>query len=138
MEKRESWTVIYDAECDFCAWALSGLLTWDRARSLRPIALQSSEASHLLADVPPAERVASWHLISAAGVRRSGGTAGVQVLRLLPGGRIPAVVLARFPTLTEKAYRSVAEHRSRLSRLIPMTTKRKARQRVLEHVDRAG
>lgn len=134
-EKREAWTVLYDAECGFCAWALWRLLTWDCARRLRPTALQGPEASHLLADVPLAERMASWHLISPAGVRHSGGAAGVQVLRLLPGGRIPAAAFARFPTLTEKAYRSIAEHRSQLSRLIPERAKRNSRRRVQEYAD---
>lgn len=134
-EKQGTWTVLYDAECGFCTWVLSGLLRWDRALRLRPIALQRSEASDLLADLQSAERLASWHLISPAGARHSGGAAVVQVLRLLPGGRMPAAAFARFPRLTEKAYQSVAEHRSQLSRLIPVTAKRNARRRVQEHVD---
>lgn len=137
-ERQETWTVLYDAECGFCVWVLSSLLTWDRNRRLRPTALQHSDAGHLLADVQPAERTASWHLISPAGVRHSGGAAVVQVLRLLPGGQIPATSLARLPRLTEKAYRWVAEHRSQLSRLIPKTAKRNARRRVQEHADDAG
>lgn len=135
-EKPEIWTVIYDAECGFCAWVLSGLLRWDRARRLRPMALQSSEANDLLADLQPVERMASWHLISPAGARRSGGAAVVEALRLLPGGRIPAAAFARFPGLTEKAYRWAAEHRSQLSRFIPTTAKRTAHRRVQEHVAR--
>ena len=137
-EGQKAWTVLYDAECGFCAWVLAGLLTWDRARLLRPIALQRSEASHLLADVQPAERMASWHLISPTGARHSGGAAVVQVLRLLPGGRMPAVAFARFPKFTEKAYRWVAEHRSQLSRLIPTRAKRNASRRVQEHIHDAG
>lgn len=136
--KKETWTVLYDAECGFCAWVVSGLLAWDRAGRLRPVALQSSVASQLLADIPSAERTASWHLISPAGVRHSGGAAVVQVLRLLPGARIPALAFARFPMFTEKAYRSAAEHRSQLSRLIPMTAKRNARRRVEKHIDGPG
>ncbi len=137
-EKPETWTVLYDAECGFCAWVLSGLLTWDRARRrLRPTALQCSEASRLLADLQPAERMASWHLISPVGARHSGGAAVVQVLRLLPGGQMPAATFARFPRLTEVAYGWVAEHRTQLSRLIPATAKRNARRHVQEHVDRA-
>lgn len=119
-------------------WVLSGLLTWDRARRLRPVALQSSDASHLLADVQPAERMASWHLISPAGARDSGGAAITHVLRLLPGGRMPAMAFARFPKFTEKAYRWVAEHRSQLSRLIPTRAKRNASRGVQEHIGDAG
>ena len=133
-EKPETWTVLYDAECGFCAWVLSGLLTWDRARRLRPTALQCPEASRLLADVQPAERMASWHLISPVGARYSGGAAVAQVLRLLPGGRIPAAAFTRFPRLTQMAYLWVAEHRSQLSRLIPTTAKRNARRHVRERV----
>ena len=111
---------------------------WERARRLRPMALQRPEANRLLADVPPEQRLASWHLISPAGERHSGGAAVVQALRLLPGGRLPAAACARFPRLTETAYRLVAEHRSQLSRLIPGPAKRNARRRVQEHVEDAG
>lgn len=138
-EEPETWTVLYDAECGFCVWVLSILLTWDRAGRLGPaVALQSYAASRLLGDVPSAERMASWHLISPAGVRHSAGAAVVEVLQLLPGGRLPAAAFARFPRFTEKAYRSVAEHRSQFSRLLPMTAKRNARRRVQEHVDDTG
>lgn len=136
--QRETWTVLYDADCGFCVWALSGLLTWDRTRRLRPTALQSPEANRLLADVPPAQRLASWHLISPAGARHSAGAAVVQMLRLLPGGRLPAAACARFPRLTETAYWLVAEYRSQLSRLIPMPAKCNARRRVQERIDDAG
>lgn len=137
-EKQETWTVFYDAECGFCAWALATLLSCDRASRIRPCALQSYDASRLLADVPPAERMASWHLISPVGVRYSAGAAVAPVLRLLAGGRIPATAFARFPTLTEKAYRWIAEHRSQLSRLVPARAKSNARKRVYERMDQVN
>jgi predicted DCC family thiol-disulfide oxidoreductase YuxK len=137
-EEHQIWTVLYDAECGFCTWALSGLLAWDRAHRLEPTALQHSKARHLLAGVQPAERMVSWHLISPAGARYSGGAAVVQVLRLLPGGRMLATAFTPFPRLTEKAYRWVADHRLGLSRLIPTKAKRNARRRVQEHADRVG
>jgi predicted DCC family thiol-disulfide oxidoreductase YuxK len=110
--------ILYDADCDFCKWSLSLFLRWDRAARLRPVALQSAEAGELLSDLPPAERMASWHLISPVGERRSGGDAVAPLLRLLPGGRFPAAVFARFPSLTERGYRWFADHRSRLSGLV--------------------
>lgn len=131
-DEQEIWTVLYDAECGFCTWILVCLLRWDRARRLRPMALQCSQAGRLLYDVPPSGRMASWHLISPTGARHSGGAGIIQVLRLLPGGRIPARPLARFPSFTESAYRWVAEHRSQLSRLIPATAKRSASRRLRE------
>jgi predicted DCC family thiol-disulfide oxidoreductase YuxK len=59
----------------------------------------------------------SWHLISPAGERWSAGAAAPPLLRLLPGGRLPARLLAAFPTLTERAYRLVTQHRGTLGRL---------------------
>jgi predicted DCC family thiol-disulfide oxidoreductase YuxK len=127
-----AWAILYDADCGFCQWLLAGLLRWDRARELRPIALQRPEADELLADLTPTERIASWHLISPTGERRSGGAALATLLRLLPGGRFPAAACSRVPNLTERGYRWVAAHRSRLSTLVPARLKRRAAERVDE------
>ena len=124
------WIVAYDGECGFCMWLLSGLLRWDSDRLLRAIPLQGAEAGGLLADLEEAERLASWHLISPDGTRRSGGDAIAPLLRLLPGGRLPAAAFARFPAATGPGYRWVAEHRSGLSRWVPSGAKRRARENV--------
>jgi predicted DCC family thiol-disulfide oxidoreductase YuxK len=126
----DRWVVLYDADCGFCKWLLAGLFRCDREVRLRPIALQRPEADDLLPDLGPAERMASWHLISPTGARRSGGAAVPPLLRLLPRGRVPAAAFARFPTLTERGYRWVAEHRSQLSRLVPLSFKQHASERV--------
>jgi predicted DCC family thiol-disulfide oxidoreductase YuxK len=124
------WVVLYDADCGFCKWLLSALLRWDRAARLDPIALQRSEADDLLQGLTPADRMASWHLISPTGERFSGGAALPPLLSLLPAGRLPAAVFARFPRLTERGYRWVADHRSQLSRLVPASAKERAGHRV--------
>jgi predicted DCC family thiol-disulfide oxidoreductase YuxK len=124
------WAVLYDADCGFCKWLLSGMLRWDRAARLHPIALQRSEADDLLRELTPAERMASWHVISPTGERRSGGAAVPALLRLLPLGRLPAAGFARFPRLTDRGYRWLAEHRSQLSKLVPSSAKRRATERV--------
>jgi predicted DCC family thiol-disulfide oxidoreductase YuxK len=126
------WAVLYDADCGFCKWLLSAVLRWDRAARLQPIALQRSEADELLDELTAAERMASWHLIAPSGERRSGGAALPPLLRLLPAGRLPAAGFARFPGLTERGYRWVADHRSQLSRWVPSSAKRRAGQRVAE------
>lgn len=124
------WAVLYDADCGFCKWLLAILLRWDRAARLHPIALQRPEADELLADLELAARMRSWHLISPGGERRSGGDAIPPLLTLLPGGRLPAAAFARFPGLTDRGYRWVAEHRSQLSRLVPRRVKQHASVRV--------
>lgn len=128
----DRWLILYDEDCSLCKWLLAGLLRWDRAVRLRPVALQRSEADELLADLAPPERMASWHLVSPTGVRDSGGAALPPLMRLLSGGRLAAAAFARFPRLTDGGYRWVAGHRSQLSRLLPAGVKRRASDRVRE------
>jgi predicted DCC family thiol-disulfide oxidoreductase YuxK len=120
------WTVLYDPDCGFCRTALALILRADRARRLRPLALGTAEADGLLADLTPAQRGASWHLVSPDGHRESAGAAGPALLRLLPRGALPAAALAKAPDLTERAYRWVAEHRSTFSHVIPDKVKERA------------
>jgi predicted DCC family thiol-disulfide oxidoreductase YuxK len=132
------WTVLYDSDCGFCKWLLAGLLRWDRDGRLEPIALQRPEADTLLADLRPAERMASWHLVSPYGERRSGGEAIPPLLGRLPGGRLPAVAFATFPGLTDRGYRWVAGHRTQLSKFVPAGAKRRASEHVRRREQHAG
>jgi predicted DCC family thiol-disulfide oxidoreductase YuxK len=125
-----TWIVLYDRDCGFCRWSLAQLLVLDRRRRLRPVALNTEEANAALADMDPAERVASWHLVAPDGRRWSAGAAASPLLRQLPGGQIPAGVLARAPRVTERSYRWVADHRSLLGRLIPARSKGRADARI--------
>lgn len=109
-------TLLYDADCGFCRWSVDKILAWDRRRRLRPVALQSAEADTLLPGMAEQERLASWHLVVDGRVY-SGGAVAPPLLRHLPGGRPFAQVLALFPGLTERAYRSVARNRDRFGRL---------------------
>jgi predicted DCC family thiol-disulfide oxidoreductase YuxK len=135
---RERAVVLYDADCGVCVWLLSGLLRCDRDGRLRSLALQRPEADELLTDLTPAERIASWHLISPAGPRQSGGAALAPLLALLPHGRAPAAALARVPGLTDRGYRWTAEHRAQVAKLVPARVKRRARERVLERERELG
>lgn len=115
-------TVIYDADCGFCKVCLAVLLTWDRrgaGRALRPLALGGAEADRLLADLTVERREASWHLVDGSGRRNSAGAALAPALTLLPGGRLPAALVARAPRVTERGYRWVADHRGLLGRFVP-------------------
>lgn len=128
----KSWLVLYDGDCGLCKWLLAGLLRLDREGRLRPIALQRPEAEALLADLEPAERMESMHVVSPDGARLSAGAAMPSLLRLLSGGRFPAVVLERFPRFTEAGYRWVATHRIGISRFVPRRLKERAAERVRE------
>lgn len=108
--------LLYDADCGFCRWAVDKLLAWDRAGRLRPVALQSPQADRLLPGLDEETKMASWHLVIDGNVY-SGGVAAAPLLRLLPGGRPVAPVVAAFPGMTDRAYRLVARNRDRFGRL---------------------
>lgn len=110
--------VLYDHDCGFCRWSLARLLTWDRERRLRPVAIQSAEGQELLRDVPPAERLRSAHAVGEDGVLRSGGAAAPVVLRALPRGAPVALVAAVLSPLTRAGYRLVADNRTFFGRFI--------------------
>jgi predicted DCC family thiol-disulfide oxidoreductase YuxK len=130
------FTVIYDADCGFCRWSLSVVLALDRRRRLVAVALATPAADDLLADLSADERTGSWHLVAPDGERTSAGAAAPPLLRLLPGGRAPAALLASAPALTERVYRWVAEHRSALSRAVPSGAKRRATARIARRARR--
>jgi predicted DCC family thiol-disulfide oxidoreductase YuxK len=96
--------LLYDPDCGFCKLCVAVLLTWDRRGRLRPV---------------PGEELDSWQLALPDGTVRSAGAAFPPLLRLLPGGAPLAWLTGRFPGVTERAYRWVADRRSAFGRLIP-------------------
>ena len=106
------------------------ILACDRQARLVPVALQGARAQELLSDLSADEQLASMHLISPGGARLSGGAAAAPLLRLLPGGALPAFAIARMPRLADRTYDWVAAHRSQLSRAVPDRVKRRAIERV--------
>jgi predicted DCC family thiol-disulfide oxidoreductase YuxK len=110
--------VLYDADCGFCKWSLDKILAWDRRRALRPVAIQSEEGGRLLAGIPESERLESWHLALPSGEVRSAGAAAAPLARVLPAGKPLAYLFERFPRITDRAYRFVAEHRDRFARIV--------------------
>lgn len=117
--------LLYDQDCGVCRTLLAAVLAWDRDQRLRPLALQSAEAATLLADMPTEQRMRSWHLRGAHGLR-SGGAAFPDLFALLPGGAPLAALTARAGGPSERAYRLVADNRSRLSRLVPGALRERA------------
>lgn len=125
-------TVIYDEDCGFCRWCLAVLLGAAGRGALRPVPLGSAEADRLLADLTVAERDASWHLV-VDGRRFSAGAALAPALALLPRGRRPAALVARFPGASERGYRLVAEHRGLLGRFVGERARRWADRVIVAH-----
>jgi predicted DCC family thiol-disulfide oxidoreductase YuxK len=123
-------TVLFDRDCGFCRWSVGRVLAWDRRGAVRPVAIQSVEGQRLLADLTPAERLASAHAIDAAGRRSSGGDALAPVMAALPGGAPLAALARRAPALARAGYRAVAGRRSLLGRLIGARARARADARI--------
>jgi predicted DCC family thiol-disulfide oxidoreductase YuxK len=70
----------------------------------------------LLASIPEAERLDSFHLALPDGEVRSAGAAAAPLVSELPGGRPLAAIFRALPGPTERAYRLVANNRNRISR----------------------
>ncbi|MEJ7876389.1 MAG: DCC1-like thiol-disulfide oxidoreductase family protein [Solirubrobacterales bacterium] len=111
-------TVLYDEDCGFCKWSLDKILAWDRLHELQPMPIQSEEGQRLLADVPVAQRLDSWHLVDSAGEVHSAGAGFGTLFDILPGASPLAVGVRKFPHATECAYRAVADNRTRLAKLL--------------------
>ena len=124
--------LIYDSDCGFCRWCLGKVLAWDRRRAVRPVALGTEEATRLLGDMPAAERYSSWHLVEEGGAVRSAGAWFQPLLRLLPGGSPLAALAGRFPSATERAYRTVSGNRGIFGKLVTDGAKRRADARIGE------
>jgi predicted DCC family thiol-disulfide oxidoreductase YuxK len=113
--------VLYDEDCGFCRWTMAWALRRDRNRALNVAPIQSSTGAELLADLTPAERLSSVHVVHDDGRRESGGAAVGDVLRALPS-RHPLARVGSIPLV----YRLAAANRSKLSRLVPERSKRAA------------
>jgi predicted DCC family thiol-disulfide oxidoreductase YuxK len=131
-------TLLYDHDCGFCRWCLGKVLAWDRRGSLRPVAIQSDEASRLLREMSDEDRLASWHLVDADGAVRSAGAAFPPLFRLLSGGAPFAALTARLPRATDRAYRWVAGNRSRWGKLVTDGAKRRADRRIAARSSRTA
>jgi predicted DCC family thiol-disulfide oxidoreductase YuxK len=118
LSTRPQAIVLYDADCGFCKWSLDKILAWDRRGALHPVPIQAEEGDVLLASVPPGRRLDSFHLVPTRGKVLSGGAALAELAALLPGGGPLAFCFRAFPKLTERAYRLVADNRTRLARML--------------------
>ena len=108
-------TVLYDDDCGFCRWSADWIRRGARGRAdIAPI--QSEEGQQLLRDVPAARRLDSMHAVTADGRVWSAGAAVPPILRTRRGGRPLAAIAERFPKVTDRVYRAVANRREAIGR----------------------
>jgi predicted DCC family thiol-disulfide oxidoreductase YuxK len=121
----EAW-LLYDADCGLCKFVVARVLELDRARRLRPIALQDPRAAELLPGLGEEERMRSFHLVDSDGTVHS---AGDGLASLFP-------TLGHAPRLASRLYWLVAGNRDRLGKLIPDVARRQADRRIAARADR--
>ncbi len=117
--------LLYDADCGLCKFVVARVLELDRARRLRPVALQDPRAAELLPGLDAEERLKSFHLVDSGAVH----SAGEGLAELVP-------LLRRFPRLSSRLYWLVAGNRDRLGKLIPGFARRQADRRIAARTDR--
>ena len=100
--------------------------TGERPEAAPEAAAETEADAATAADDSEADSSSAEEAPAAVAQRYSAGAALPPLLRLLPGGALPASALAAAPQLTERAYRWVAAHRSLLSKAIPAAWKRRA------------
>jgi predicted DCC family thiol-disulfide oxidoreductase YuxK len=127
--------VLYDADCNFCATVAAALASWDHARRVRFATIQGPLGEEHLADLPPAERLQSFHFVDGQGTRHSGGAALPALFQALPAGAPLAAGLRLVPGPTDLGYRWVADHRVGISRWLPSRAKRWGRAKLKELED---
>jgi predicted DCC family thiol-disulfide oxidoreductase YuxK len=74
--------------------------------------------------------MASWHLVTADGRVHSAGQGVVPLLRLLPGGGVPARLAGVAQPLTDAAYDIVAGHRTGFGCLLSRGARDRADERL--------
>jgi predicted DCC family thiol-disulfide oxidoreductase YuxK len=113
-----SATVLYDRDCGFCRWTLAQILRWDRDKRLRPLPIQSEEGQRMLAGVPEAERLESWHLVTPDGEVRSAAEGFPGLFSRLPAGAPVAWLTGLLQGPSSAGYRLIVANRTRLGRRI--------------------
>jgi predicted DCC family thiol-disulfide oxidoreductase YuxK len=119
MRAGRSLTVLFDADCPFCAHTVTVLQRLDHNHRLSFVPLQ--EAASVLPDAPSREELAaSLHVRSSDGDWVRGGAACLRIAAALPL-LIPLALVGRLPFAMgpiEHGYQAVARNRDRLSRLL--------------------
>lgn len=108
--------VLYDGTCRMCTRLARLLRTLDRRRTLDVLAGQEVPVETRFPWITRGALAEALHLVLPGGETVAGARAVAEIVRMLPGGALPAWVL-RLPgvrALTDVAYRWVARNRHAL------------------------
>jgi predicted DCC family thiol-disulfide oxidoreductase YuxK len=118
--------ILYDADCGFCRWTVAWALKRDTRGVLDTITIQSDEATGMLADLDPVQRLRSMHVMHDNDRRESGGAAMRAVLEALPSTRRAAWFAAVWPQAADVLYTVVARNRRHFGRFVSAAARQRA------------
>jgi len=94
------YVLAYDSGCGPCTRFRDVIGLLDAGRRMHYIPLEQADREGLLVPVPPPKRFASFHLIAPSGRVWSGPSALPILISLLPGGRVPSIVVRANPLVS--------------------------------------
>ncbi|MFQ3610249.1 MAG: DUF393 domain-containing protein [Fimbriimonadales bacterium] len=116
----QNW-LLWDGECDFCAWSVARVRARDRNQQFRVVPFQSAPPE-LLQKVNPHQLLRGVHVISREGRVFRAGRAVLFIMEQL-GNRWLARILSLPPLIwgVELGYWLIARNRKRISRWLRLS-----------------
>ncbi len=109
----DTWTLIYDGDCEFCRRQVRLVRRWDVHRRVHTVPFQTADLANYGVSREAADE--AMQLVAPSGRVYEGAAAAREILRLLPRGR-PLSWLFKLPGapfVAERVYRWVAKRRHR-------------------------
>ena len=91
------YILAYDADCGPCTRFAHVVDNLDKSEKIDFISLTIADQQGLLDRISPPLRYKSFHLISPNGEAKSGSEALVELIAILPGGKIISQIVNYFP-----------------------------------------
>ncbi|MBI3859067.1 MAG: DUF393 domain-containing protein [Thaumarchaeota archaeon] len=88
---------LYDSDCGICTRLKRAVEFFDASHRVEFVPLADAALQGLLDGIPPSIRFSCSHMVGADGRVSSGGDAMVDLLSLLPAGRVPAALFRSAP-----------------------------------------
>jgi predicted DCC family thiol-disulfide oxidoreductase YuxK len=107
------YVLAYDADCGPCTKFKRIVDILDKYEKIDFISLTKADEEGLLDNIPVRQRYKSFHLISPKGEPKSGSEALLELIVILPGGKIISPIINHFPG-GKKAVRYIYKRFSRL------------------------
>lgn len=107
--------LLFDGGCGICLHARDAFAVLDRRHRLAFDRIARHDHG-LLSHLPPVERYGAWHVVHPDGRQEHGWHGIAATFDQIPGGRLPAGVMRRFPEQSDRFYKWFVHNRGWISR----------------------